>query len=158
MGVYAKKFFDKLTIPPQKIDKCLERINNLYTDEKALLASSGGSVTFDKKDGTYKRIPWFAGVHEPTDTPGHKTIEEALDSWSFSFYVPDNGCIVITGMLDEKVGDEEIFFGAIAPCVLPGGSVIFDDENDEIWKYCFDGASFTKQPGTRTMSGRYRFY
>jgi len=90
---------------------------------------------------------WFAWV----DTDQYKnanTLEEALIAWGWSSYVDDgvdDGDIDNLEFKNEKSGQDELLFAAIAPFVEEGSHITMMGEDMDVWRWFFyDKRCFTQ--------------
>lgn len=74
-----------------------------------------------------------------------KTLEDAMWAWRWQIESDDLGdiyCIMFEG---EKIGNDDILFGAIAPFVEAGSFIEMQGEDGAMWRWSFDGKTMTEQ-------------
>lgn len=96
---------------------------------------------------------WFAWV----DTDEYKnanTLEEALIAWGWSSCVDDgvdDGDIDSLEFKNEKSGQDELLFAAIAPFVEEGSHITMMGEDTAVWRWYFMGGKCFTQEGKLTF-------
>lgn len=69
------------------------------------------------------------------------TFEHGMAEWGYPVEVDDAGNVVGLSLANEKVGDEEAMFTAIAPFVDAGSYLEIGGEDGEVWRWAFDGST-----------------
>ena len=115
-----------VTIPADKVADCLAAINRLHAG---------------------KRYPWV------DDPPGGSfpTLVKALASWRYEAEERADGSVELQYFADEKLGDDETLYEAIAPFVADGGRIDCRGEDDCLWRYCF------RNGAVEMLSGRTEY-
>ena len=79
---------------------------------------------------------------------GFETLADAIDQWRFETeYNENETALVITYFVGEKLGDDEVFFHAIAPFVKSGAVVECYGEDHAAWRYLFEDGKCIEQQG-----------
>jgi hypothetical protein len=91
-----------------------------------------------KNGGSYsqggKTSSWYSWMDADYDTKCN-SVEDVLGELGFSYEVMADGETVITGY-DRKIGQEQLFFDAVAPFV--SGSIDWEGEDGCDWTWNFD--------------------
>lgn len=67
-------------------------------------------------------------------------VQDIFEHWRWSVTIDEStGDIVDIYFNREKLGDDEILFKAIAPFVEAGSYIQMRGEQDDMWRWCFDG-------------------
>jgi hypothetical protein len=114
MGYYATLDFSSVKIPLSAEKDALEAVYRL--DKAAHHLKLGGSYG-GERDG----VKWFSWM--PEDLRTLTTLEDLLQTLGFRTHESD-GAIHVDGY-DSKVGQEELFFFALAPFIEPNHSKDF---------------------------------
>lgn len=76
-----------------------------------------------------------------------KNIYDLFKAWRWEIEFDGNGNIGYVQFIGEKLGDEDIFFGTIAPYVESDSYIQVFDDDGETWRWCFEqGKMLIKQP------------
>lgn len=67
-----------------------------------------------------------------------KNISDLFKAWRWEIEFDSSGDIGYLQFIGEKLGDEDIFFEAIAPYVESGSYIQVFDDDGEIWRWCFE--------------------
>jgi hypothetical protein len=102
-------------------------------------------IKSDKKERAF----WAAMAMPDEDTHWVKRgwnkdlrdIEGALHAWRYDPEADEHGDIVDVQFIGEKLGDELLFFKAIAPFVEPGSFIEMRGEDGGMWRWVFDGTT-----------------
>jgi len=77
-------------------------------------------------------------------------IEDIFNYWRWEVTLDESGDIVDIYFSGEKMGDDEIFFKAIAPFVEPDSFIQMRGEGDDMWRWFFDGKNCIEKYATIT--------
>jgi hypothetical protein len=80
-----------------------------------------------------------------------KTIEEHLNEWRWEPTTEADGSISSLDFSGEKYGDEEQLFDALAPFVTVGSYIIMSGDDNDYWRWYFNGKVFYTQEATITF-------
>ena len=67
-----------------------------------------------------------------------------LEEWGWSGRYDAGGDVIGLEFDREKLGDEEMLFGALVPFVAPGGYIEMVGEDGDIWRWVFDGGTVSR--------------
>lgn len=87
----------------------------------------------------------WSRVTEPTGPEKkYRTFKEAITAWRYSGdWNQDQTEFWIEEFCSDKLGDEEVFWYALAPFLNPEAEVFFSDQEDNYWYYTFtDGKMY----------------
>jgi len=132
------------TIPAANIEKALNAINALHTDERLLADARGGS---SRTTGRVREYKWYSWVRNPERDHGFTDIKDALDAWSFSGDFTEDGDFVVDECCGEKLGQEPILLKAIAS-FAPGLRIECVGEDGERWVWVECVGEFKELTGT----------
>ncbi len=102
-------------------------------------------------------IKGLAGKETIVDTEAHfyfvrtkdflaaKTISEIFDAWRWSIDTNYNGDISGINFIGEKLGDDNIFFQAIAPYVEEGSYIQMFNDSGKTWRWCFENGKMLEK-------------
>ena len=122
---------------------------NNFSD--ALAAIKGVMNISDKMhgasyEGGKETCRWYSWVN--TDAVlAAETLQEAMHVWRWKPYIGDSGDIEGISFYGEKSGQDEVFFGAIAPFVKSGSYICMHGEDGALWRWYFDGTLCLEQNG-----------
>ena len=106
------------------------------SDTKFHIKRENIKPAFDELKIIKEPLAWASGLF----SSGFKNLTDALEDvgWILEF---DNatGDVVGISFESEKIGDEQIFFSAIAPYVTKGSFIEMCGEDGERWRWVFDG-------------------
>lgn len=74
--------------------------------------------------------------------------EEVFRAWRWDPVFDDDRNIVEVEFMGEKLGDDIIFFGALAPFVKKGSYIEMSGEDGERWRWIFDGKTVVERTAT----------
>lgn len=77
-----------------------------------------------------------------------KTLEEAMQAWSWHVEENDKGDVFDIYFEGEKLGDDTILLEAIAPYVKKGSYIDMTGEDSSIWRWAFDGKTMREKAAT----------
>lgn len=143
MGYVIDLINSKFFIPAENKEAALNALFDMWLPDKDA-AMSGGSF------GPSGDVKWYSWMNNSADAFRNrtiKTLEEALDEWSYHPEINSHGDIVDLWFDGEKIGDENQMFKALAPFVEPGSYLDFHGEDGELWRWYFDGETMTQQFG-----------
>lgn len=122
MGYYMDQVDQDFRIKKENIQKAWNSLLDIMKVEKKTICDSSGYH--------YSWIDTDAVLNA-------ETFEKALSEARFDVETDNNGDIVDIYFNGEKLGDEEIILGSIAPYVESGSYITFQGECDERWKWKF---------------------
>lgn len=94
---------------------------------------------FDQfKTGGGPKDKWFSWMR-PNYPDVLSTAEEILNELGFEFSVDPTTGDLISFTYDSKIGNEDIFFCAIAPFIKKGSYINWVGEDGEMWQWYFTG-------------------
>jgi len=131
------------SIPSKNVNKCLEAINELHTDENLLKNAHGFGTRKEVKVSSYI---WYSWVENP---PNGKfpDLQTAFEAWRYKVTIDDKGNLVIDDFNGEKWGDDEIFYDTIAPFVKSGSLIEVRGEDGDTWRHVFENKQVKRQEG-----------
>lgn len=88
-----------------------------------------------KLNESHPKLKWI----DYEDLSDCTTFENTISEFGWLVEPDENGNIVDIEMDWEKIGDELIFFDAIAPVVKSGSYIQMSGEDGQIWRWAFDG-------------------
>jgi hypothetical protein len=121
MGYYMQQVSaGGVHIPKDKFQDVLKAIQSLHGKET--ITDSGG-----------KHFSWVDYNFYNIDN-----LKEMLEEWRWKPVFDDKGDIVKLEFWGEKIGDENLLFNAIAPCVTSGGYIQMMGEDHSEWRWVFE--------------------
>jgi len=127
MGYCMQQLYSNVEIKAENLEKAAEAIRALR-----------GKETCHDDSGTH--FSWVShDFHEL------QSFKELMEEWGWSVQFEDDGSAYEIEFEREKLGDEVILFGAIAPFVEPGGWIEMQGEDGERWRWFFDGQTVVEQ-------------
>ena len=139
MGYYVRANCQPFRLQKQHFEEAYRlmcELNNLPDSEKR-----GG--------GNEKR--WFSWMPENY----HETclnLADILDALGFHPTFDELTEDITDLEYDSKIGQEELFFGAIGHLVEPNSFIYWEGEDGEKWRWVFDGKSMSVQHGVVTYA------
>jgi len=146
MGYYIKSHGNQFKIRKSNLDKFFEIVSNLMSSETMQRYASGGSYSNGEKTNY-----WYSWVDS-------KAVEEAINNRDiFAFFeawryeISHNGFEEFENFIctnlnprdgEQKIGDEELLFAAIAPVVENGSFIEIIGEDNAQWKWSWKGKKF----------------
>jgi hypothetical protein len=118
-------------------DNMLSRVDEL---------GRGGCFAEGKKKET-----WFSW----TDTKRlqeTQTIEDVIKQFGWEPETDNDGNIVDLYFDHDKMGQEDLLFDTIAPCVRAGSYLDMEGEEGDLWRWYFDGEQMLDQTGKVTYA------
>ena len=109
-----------------------------FADALEALCSLAGQETVCSKDVAH--FMWISAK----DFSQAKTLEEMFGTLRWPVHIDEIGIEEID-FSGEKLGDEDIFFSAIAPYVEEASYIMVANEEGEIWKWVFTGQVCKRQ-------------
>jgi len=137
MGYYVNITDQNFTVKKENFPAAYDALCAI-NDEKYNHLKRGGSHGPDGQTAY-----WYSWMPEnyPAET---ETLLDILDLLGFAVHLDSDGNIDSIGY-DNKTGNEEIFFMALAPYVKDGSWVLWHGEDDEIWGWEFaDGRMYLR--------------
>jgi hypothetical protein len=145
MGYYVDMEMNNMVISADKVQACLSAINEMFTDENLENGSGGsfgGSIT---EETPIRERKWYSWVNNPDG--GFKTLQDALESWRYSYNLLENGDVEIEYFNGEKLGDDSQFMEVIAPFMPNGSSVDCRGEDGCLWQWMFKDGILDERSG-----------
>lgn len=140
MGYCMDQGETKFRIKAENKAKAHQAVRGLLakTSKMSGFASSGSSVT--------RHFSWV-DMDELRTT---KTIEGQLKAWRWEADTDEKtGDVVNLHFRGEKLGDDTVLFGALAPFVEDGSFIQMSGEDGAVWRWCFaDGKLSEKSPSS----------
>ena len=125
---------------------CMHVRDSMFTikaadKERALELARGllGKETI--KDSSGRHFSWVDRRSMETAA----SIEEMLREWRWVPELNDDGDIIALEFEGEKLGDDLVFWQAIAPAVADGSYLEMVGEDGCIWRWWFDGETCDEQ-------------
>lgn len=110
---------------------------------KALDAVKGLAGKETIKDCTGRHFSW---VEQGFDRK--PTLAEATACWRWNLETdPATGDVVGIAFGGEKIGDDAVLFGALAPYVAKGSYIEMQGEDGLRWRWAFDGKKCAERQG-----------
>lgn len=81
-----------------------------------------------------------------------KTLEDMFAVWGWTLKVDGTGTVYGIEFDREKLGNEDLLFKAVAPCVKAGSYIAMTGEDGEIWRWFFNGKTCVRQHAVITWS------
>lgn len=121
--------------------KALDAIKALASQEDRM---SGGSWS-----GGVQRERWFSWV-TTAEFRDARTLEDAMWAWRWEIEGDEGGDVDSIMFGGEKLGDDTVLLGAIAPYVEPGSYIEMQGEDGSLWRWVFDGRTCQEKSATLT--------
>jgi hypothetical protein len=124
VGTIVSYDITEILIPKENVAACLKALNDLFI---------GG-----------KSYRWI-----PPRTTDFTDLVEAIESWGFDAQelLDQSESVVIESFANEKLGDEAVFFRAIAPFVQGPTRVLGrEEDNYSEWEFRFENGTVTETP------------
>lgn len=136
MGYYMNQVRNKFKIKKENFDAALEALKSVFVEENMTCHDWYGN----------KSHPHFSWV-STEDVLKSTTLKDALNRIRWKPYHNNNGDINAIVFQGEKIGDEDVFFNAIAPYVVDESYIEMMGEDDYQWRWVFhDGICEEKTP------------
>lgn len=141
MGYYVNTTDSTVCIPKEKLDDAYKTLVELNNHNKL---KGGGS--YPKPDNLPENEPnkhsWFSWMdwnyHETCST-----VEEILNQLGFETELAEEGLYI--NYYDNKLGDEETFFKALAPFIPDGQYICWVREDHNQWRWLFQNGKLLHQ-------------
>lgn len=137
MGYYVNIVENNFVLPAENKEAAYEAVCRINAPEYNYLKNGGSWGPGDEREYWYSWMP----ADYPAET---EKLEDVLELLGFAHEVNANGDIV--GLeYDNKTGNEEIFFFAMAPYVKDGSTVTWVGEDHQSWIWEFaDGTLYLR--------------
>jgi hypothetical protein len=126
MGYCITMRNSKFLIKAKNVNKALQAIKDL--EDKA------------------KAVGHFSWVNTE-DFTSAQTFGEAMDAFRYPINYADNGDINMISFEGEKLGDDTVLFGAIAPFVESGSFIEMEGEDGSRWRWAFKDGKMKEKSG-----------
>ena len=139
MGYYVTVTDSKFKLLPGKDLEAYEILCELNSHDEL---KSGGSF-----GGSRPPVKWFSWMPEdyPSECPTWQSILKRLGFEFDEDAVDDEGFTMM--FYDNKCGDEEHFFKALAPCIADGSYINWRGEDGDLWRWEFEGGTMRTRRG-----------
>lgn len=131
MGYYVKNTESHFFIPKEYHGLALQAIKDFML--KTYTADSGMQVI--------RSFPWV----NTDEVVNSETLKDALYAWRWDAYTDENGDIADLSFDGEKLGEDDLLFGVIAPYVKEGSYIVMQGEDNYTWRWYFDGQTYRDQ-------------
>jgi len=109
----------------------------------AALKNLGGRETC----GGYAGQKHFMWINNSSEFLNAHSLEEALGVWRWPAVNDDEGGITELMFTGESLGDEDLFFSALAPYANEGSSIAVVGEDGAVWRWYFREGKVQRQNG-----------
>ena len=123
MGYCIEMLDSKFKIKKEDFDKALESLKSVFVKDRMTCQDSSGY-----------HYSWINTNY----VLEAETLSEALEEIRYETIYDDNGNIIQVEFTGEKLGDDMIFFEALAPYVEDESYISFAGEDGYLWKYIFE--------------------
>jgi hypothetical protein len=103
-------------------------------------------IPADRKAECVQAIKGLAGLRRQfgfswvdDDFVEKNTFCEIMEAWRWEVSLSKDGDAIGICFQGEKLGDDDVLFGAIAPFVRAGSYIEMHGEDGAIWRWVFDG-------------------
>jgi hypothetical protein len=130
MGYYVDMCLSNVVIKKANVAKALKAVNDLFLPEniKKNVFMGGNSYS------------WVAN-HSYNNLP------DAISNWRYGCLILDNGDIEIDSFNGEKLGDDNIFWKALAPFVSSKSMIECVGGDDYHWRWTFKNKKLIEEEG-----------
>ena len=141
MGYYMSQVDGLFTIKAEYKNKALEAIKAMFEPERLKNEAQGGGWNAGKKTSS-----WYSWI-DTERSLACKTLEAAIKEWGWEVETdPDeSGDIINVYFPENKQGQENLMFKAIAPFVEAGSFLHMMGEDSNQWRWFFDGEKMIEQ-------------
>lgn len=135
-----------VSFPVKNAERILQAIKNLHGKETI---ADGKQLKNGKWSDHY-----FSWVNE--DFYKINDIKKMFEEWGWTIE-KSRGEYKITELLREKIGDDDIFFKAIAP-FMNDGFINVRGEDGNVWKWVFENGHFEEKEGRIEYDDPYEIF
>ena len=134
MGYYIHTHSSVFRIRKDNLDKFFDLVNNLMSKENIDKYSDFGHFSWISTEGVLEAVK-------------NRDLVGVFREWRWdcieSSHAPDLACVDITTINgSQKMGDDEVFFAAIAPVVEDGSFIEVRGEDDAAWCWSWRNGKF----------------
>lgn len=123
MGYYVNTTGNDFIIPKENFEAAYKAMCDINQYDELKRGGGGGEK-------------WFSWMR-PNYPEVCKTIFDILDELGFDYWTDDTTGDITGVSYDNKMGNEDIFFCAIAPFVKEGSYINWNGEDHEQWQWLF---------------------
>ena len=135
MGYYVTITNSNAVIPSCNIDMAYNAVMALNSRDELKRGGSWPGSNEPKPEGMeYHPHKWFSWM--PANLRELKTLPEVLDALGFGYHVEDGGDLLIESY-DNKTGQEDIFFQALAMYLHPSSVIEWRGEDGLQYRWVF---------------------
>lgn len=117
-------------ILPEQFEEAIEAVKGLLDQPEKM-----GGLTYTHKGVTQR---WYSFVDSKMVEQA-ETITHAMRAFRWHPVQEYNGGDVVDlEFLGGKLGDDKVFFEALAPFVVEGSYVQMEGDDGEVWRWCFE--------------------
>jgi hypothetical protein len=140
MGYYISNINSEFKMKAENKEKALAAIKKLFDPETINANARGGRWG----DGE-KQASWYSWV-DTEKSLACETVEDAIGEWGWETRTDEEtGDIIDMYFPENKMGQEEYLFQAIAPFVEEGSYFHMVGEDDSQWRWYFNGKDLEEQ-------------
>jgi hypothetical protein len=140
MGYYMQNLDGKFLMKAENKAGALEAMKAMMEPKTLEANGRGGSFGPNGKTET-----WYSWV-TTKEVLAAKTVEEAIEQWGWETVTDEeSGDITEMYFPENKIGQEELMFQAIAPFVEKGSFFHMLGEDGSQWRWYFNGESLEDQ-------------
>lgn len=93
---------------------------------------------------------WYSWVNTD-DIRNAENVESLITAFRWHYLLDDDGNITAVWNEDQKLGQEDCLFAALAPFIKDGSYIIMLGEDDSIWRWYFENGEMIEQAGEITF-------
>ncbi len=132
MGYTMSRVGSQFFIAAEDADSALAAIVAMQARAEDMTGGSWDTATGARTEQYYS---WMNDI----DFNDFRSIEDALQAWGWPVTLDQDGNVIDIHFENEKMGDEDKLFDAIAPYVRPGSYIEMVGEEGDRWRWVFDG-------------------
>lgn len=150
MGYYVAITHSTVVIPSVNIDAAYDAVMALNSRDDIKRGGSWPGSKEPKPEGMeYHPHKWFSWM--PANLRELKTLSEVLSALGFGCTGEPGGDILVE-FYDNKTGQEDIFFEALAPYIKSGTVMEWEGEDRLLYRWVFEDGVMHLQYGDVTVS------
>lgn len=137
MGYYVNISESSIFIKKENFELCYEAMCALNNDNDIKRGGAFGKDIQYVENNEWDQNKWFSWMdwNYPETC---KTFVDILDALGFEYNLDEEGNLVYL-TYSSKIGQEDLFFKAIAPFINKGSYVNWMGEDNLMWQWYFDG-------------------